>query len=252
MTALQDYAGSAMSSGRARKFRASSSPSPGSGCLRRVVPEMFRQLINDAASLAHARPPRMHDLRHTFAVRTLLGWYHAGEDVAARLPSLSTYLGHREPSSTYWYLSAAPELLAPWPPPAPGHRLVGGPIMTLVAPTLAGLLHRPARHPAPGEPAHHRGLPRHRCAARSASCTAGPASHRSARLGRPGRDDDPRVPRPPGERTHGNSIRTRNVRLTAIRSLFPTPPCATPSTPGSSRASSPSPRNASTSRPVAS
>ena len=57
-------------------------------------------------------PPRLHDLRHTFAVRTLLGWYRAGEDVQAKIPSLSTYLGHREPSSTYWYLSAAPELLA--------------------------------------------------------------------------------------------------------------------------------------------
>lgn len=43
---------------------------------------------------------------------TLLGWYRADEDVQAKLPSLSTYLGHREPASTYWYLSAAPELLA--------------------------------------------------------------------------------------------------------------------------------------------
>jgi hypothetical protein len=51
-------------------------------------------------------------MRHTFAVRTLLCWYRAGEDVQAKIPSLSTYLGHREPSSTYWYLSAAPELLA--------------------------------------------------------------------------------------------------------------------------------------------
>ena len=59
-----------------------------------------------------ARPPRLHDLRHRFAVVTLLGWYHAGADVQGKLPSLSTYLGHREPSSTYWYLSAVPELLA--------------------------------------------------------------------------------------------------------------------------------------------
>jgi integrase/recombinase XerD len=55
--------------------------------------------------------PRPHDLRHTFAVRTLLDWYRAGDDVEARLPQLSTYLGHFDPSSTYWYLSAAPELL---------------------------------------------------------------------------------------------------------------------------------------------
>jgi len=50
---------------------------------------------------------------HTFAVNTLLGWYRTGENVEARLPWLSTYLGHRDPRSTYWYLSAAPELLAP-------------------------------------------------------------------------------------------------------------------------------------------
>jgi hypothetical protein len=44
--------------------------------------------------------------------RTLLDWYRDGQDVAARLPWLSTYLGHHDPRSTYWYLSAAPELLA--------------------------------------------------------------------------------------------------------------------------------------------
>lgn len=56
--------------------------------------------------------PRIHDLRHSFAVRTLLDAYRAGDDVQARLPLLSTYLGHVHPGSTYWYLSAAPELLA--------------------------------------------------------------------------------------------------------------------------------------------
>lgn len=56
--------------------------------------------------------PRLHDLRHSFAVRTLVGWYRDGVDVGARLPWLSTYLGHRDPRSTYWYLSAAPELRA--------------------------------------------------------------------------------------------------------------------------------------------
>ena len=56
--------------------------------------------------------PRIHDLRHTFAVNVLLDWYRDGGNVAARLPWLSTYLGHRDPRSTYWYLSAAPQLLA--------------------------------------------------------------------------------------------------------------------------------------------
>lgn len=78
-----------------------------------VVQDTFRQFITNAGIGADApSPPRLHDLRHTFAVRTLLGWYRSEEDVAAKIPSLSTYLGHREPSSTYWYLSAAPELLA--------------------------------------------------------------------------------------------------------------------------------------------
>lgn len=78
-----------------------------------VVAQTFRQLIDDTGVGAGAPcPPRLHDLRHSFAVATLLGWYRTGEDVATRIPSLSTYLGHREPSSTYWYLSAAPELLA--------------------------------------------------------------------------------------------------------------------------------------------
>ena len=78
-----------------------------------VVSQTFRQLV-DNAGVGSGAPskPRLHDLRHTFAVRTLLAWYRSGQDVQAKLPSLSTYLGHREPASTYWYLSAAPELLA--------------------------------------------------------------------------------------------------------------------------------------------
>jgi integrase/recombinase XerD len=55
--------------------------------------------------------PRIHDLRHSFAVRTLLDWHHAGVDVAGRMAVLSVYLGHINPSGTYWYLSAAPELM---------------------------------------------------------------------------------------------------------------------------------------------
>lgn len=56
--------------------------------------------------------PRLHDLRHSFAVRTVLDAYRADLDIGARLPILSTYLGHVNPAATYWYLSAAPELLA--------------------------------------------------------------------------------------------------------------------------------------------
>ena len=56
-------------------------------------------------------PPRIHDMRHTMAVRTLVGWYRDGGDVAARMPLLSAYLGHVSPVSTYWYLHSVPELL---------------------------------------------------------------------------------------------------------------------------------------------
>jgi integrase len=58
------------------------------------------------------RRPRLPDLRHSFATTTLLDWYRTGADVHALLPRLSTYLGHVEPASTYWYLSAVPELMA--------------------------------------------------------------------------------------------------------------------------------------------
>lgn len=56
--------------------------------------------------------PRVHDLRHAFAVASLLDWYSSGDDVDAMLPRLATYLGHSDPKHTFWYLSAAPELMA--------------------------------------------------------------------------------------------------------------------------------------------
>jgi integrase/recombinase XerD len=72
-------------------------------------------LLTQAAGLAPRSPqcrPRIHDLRHSFAVAHLLGWYRDGGDVAARLPLLSAWLGHADPGSTYWYLTGTPELLA--------------------------------------------------------------------------------------------------------------------------------------------
>jgi len=59
-----------------------------------------------------ARRPRIHDLRHTFAVRRLLGWYEEGADLEREILAFSTYLGHAKVSDTYWYLSGVPELLA--------------------------------------------------------------------------------------------------------------------------------------------
>ena len=72
----------------------------------------FRRLVRHVGLVSPSgRRPRLHDLRHTFAVRTLLGWYRAGADVDAHMPLLSTYLGHSGPEGTFWYLSAVPELL---------------------------------------------------------------------------------------------------------------------------------------------
>ena len=74
----------------------------------------FHRLVRDLGpqrTSAH-HGPRLHDLRHTFAVRTLLDWYRDGADVGRRMHLLSTYLGHADPAATYWYLSAPPALLA--------------------------------------------------------------------------------------------------------------------------------------------
>jgi integrase/recombinase XerD len=75
--------------------------------------DAFARLLVHAGITVPAgqRPPRMHDLRHTFAVMTIRDWYREGEDVQARLPILSTMLGHIAPAHTYWYLTATPDLL---------------------------------------------------------------------------------------------------------------------------------------------
>ena len=84
----------------------------------RLNPEYARQtfakLINATGIQARAgqHRPRLHDIRHSVAVWTLMGFYQDGGDVQARLPLLSTWLGHVNPKSTYWYLHAVPELLA--------------------------------------------------------------------------------------------------------------------------------------------
>ncbi len=80
----------------------------------RTVNWHFERLVRNAGlqpRSARCRP-RLHDFRHLFACATLEDWYRSGVDVQARLPLLSTYLGHVDPASTYWYLSGKPELLA--------------------------------------------------------------------------------------------------------------------------------------------
>ena len=84
----------------------------GSRLIYKNVHATFLRMVR-WAGLSDHKPhrPRIHDLRHTFAVRTITDAYRAGLDVERQLPALSTYLGHVSPSCTYWYLSAVPELL---------------------------------------------------------------------------------------------------------------------------------------------
>ncbi len=79
----------------------------------RSVVSVFHRLIRHAGlgPRSERRRPRIHDLRHSFAASTLLDWHRAGMDVQAMMPLLSTYMGHVDPKSTYWYLTATPELL---------------------------------------------------------------------------------------------------------------------------------------------
>ena len=75
---------------------------------------MHQSFAQVSTAIGLRRPgsrPRIHDLRHSFAVATLAEWHRSGTDVRGRMAVLSTYLGHVNPAGTYWYLSAAPELM---------------------------------------------------------------------------------------------------------------------------------------------
>lgn len=78
------------------------------------VQQTFRGLVHQAGlrPASSSCRPRPHDLRHTFAVSTMLDAYRSGDDPAVVLPVLSTWMGHAEPRDTYWYLSGTAELLA--------------------------------------------------------------------------------------------------------------------------------------------
>ena len=79
------------------------------GDIRRTFYALSRQIGLRGPSDSHG--PRLHDMRHGFASKTLLSWYRAGENAERRLPILSAYLGHVHWSDTFWYLSALPELM---------------------------------------------------------------------------------------------------------------------------------------------
>ena len=78
---------------------------------RYTFAKLSQQVGLRAPAKGHGRGPRLHDMRHRFAARTLVHWYRAGLDVERELPKLATYLGHVHVNDTYWYLEAVPELL---------------------------------------------------------------------------------------------------------------------------------------------
>jgi integrase/recombinase XerD len=70
-----------------------------------------RLLVRAGITGRRGRTPKVHDLRHSYAVATLIDWYRTGADVAAKMPLLSAVMGHVGPASTFYYLHAAPGLL---------------------------------------------------------------------------------------------------------------------------------------------
>ena len=82
------------------------------GSLNGSFAELVRRAGLEPPTGSRARRPRLTDLRHSFAVATVIRWHRTGQDVQALLPALSAQLGHVDPASTYWYLTAVPELLA--------------------------------------------------------------------------------------------------------------------------------------------
>ena len=76
-----------------------------------AVEGVFYQLLKQCGiQRTKKHGPRVHDLRHTFAVHRLLAWYRDGQDINTRLPALATYMGHVIIASTQVYIQATPEL----------------------------------------------------------------------------------------------------------------------------------------------
>ena len=86
--------------------------SVGTTLTRSGVDKTFREITIAIGVRTATVRPRVHDLRHSFAVDTLIRWYRCGVLLDEHIGVLSTYLGHVSPADTYWYLSASPQLMA--------------------------------------------------------------------------------------------------------------------------------------------
>ena len=230
-----------------RRGRASSSRRPEPGCSGTTPARCSPGWCDDARlDWAGRRRPRLHDLRHRFAVRTVLGWYRAG-------------LGRRAPAAAAVDLPrprrTGVDLLVPaarspncshWSPSGSTHATRWAAMSTL-APLLEAFFTERLIGPARRQPAHHRRLPRHVPPAAALRAAHAPASRRpSSTLDRPRRPADRRVPRPSGDRAgrqraHPQRPAHRHPLPVRVRRL--PPPRARR---GSSNACSPSHPSAST------
>lgn len=86
--------------------------SVGTVLIRGLVDKTFNQLTTSIGIRSETIKPRIHDLRHRFAVDRLVDWYRNEQDPAGKITLLSTYLGHINPAGTFWYFTAVPELMA--------------------------------------------------------------------------------------------------------------------------------------------
>lgn len=111
-SALADYISRRNQLARRRRADTLFVSTTGAPLSTNMVSTTFGSLLEPAGLPAGpGQRARVHDIRHSFIVNTLIGWQRDGVDIAARLPVLSTYLGHVSPASTYWYFSAVPELM---------------------------------------------------------------------------------------------------------------------------------------------
>jgi hypothetical protein len=161
------------------------------------------------------------DISNCFVLGTLLRWYREEGDIEPQLPLLSTFLGHVEPKHTFWYFEATPELLALAPPigwNGPGTSRERERMNSDRArAAAAGVLHRTSRPAARRQPTDDRRLPRQLPAAVDLQHT-GKAPSRLQLEDLDAATITALLAYLKSER--GNSVRTRNARLTAIHSFF--------------------------------
>lgn len=113
LAAIRSYAGRRDDTFPRRPTASFFVTSVGTRLVKQQFGHVFRRLVRTSGvGRVGERRPRIHDLRHSFAVASLRDAYRSGSDAEHRMVSLSTYLGHVNPSATYWYLTATPELLA--------------------------------------------------------------------------------------------------------------------------------------------